>query len=222
MALTRMPSPCMADAERAAEAVAVEGVSRVLLFGSVARGEAGPDSDIDLVVIHDDLDYSTRRERSDELARLARHASGCRVFVYVTDWPEWAHRSRKVSTSLECAITSDAVTLYERGPNGARWEKEIGRPETNREEAADRLQNAHPGPLRRPVPAQDEHRRTRRSAGSRSRVLPVRVEGPSSPAVRARSDGDGNQPEGTHTSRGSPALPHPRPGEAARHSTPGG
>lgn len=143
MALTRMPSPCMADAESAAEAVAVEGVSRVLLFGSVVRGEAGPDSDIDLVVIHDDLDYSTRRERSAELSRLARHASGCRVFVYVTDWPEWAHRSRKVSTSLEYAITSDAVTLYDRAPNGARWEKEIGMPQTNREEAAGRLQNAH-------------------------------------------------------------------------------
>ena len=220
MALTRMPSPRMADAERAAEAVAVEGVSRVLLFGSVARGEAGPDSDIDLVVIHDDLDYSTRRERSDELARLARHASGCRVFVYVTDWPEWAHRSKEVSTSLECAITSDAVTSTN-GDRTARWEKEIGRPETNRDEAA-AVSKTPTGPHRRPIPAQDEHRRTECSAGSRSRVLPVRVERPSLPAVRARSDGDGNQPEGTHTSRGSPALPHPRPGEAARHSTPGG
>ncbi|MCY4621733.1 MAG: nucleotidyltransferase domain-containing protein [bacterium] len=142
MALTLMASPCMADAESAAEAVAVEGVSRVLLFGSVARGQAGPDSDIDLVAIHDDLDYSKRRERSDELTRLARRAAGCRVFVYVTDWPEWTHRSNRVSTSLEYAITSDAVTLYDRAPNGARWGKEIGMPETNREEAAGRLHNA--------------------------------------------------------------------------------
>lgn len=143
MALTGMSSPCITDAERAAEAVAVEGVSRVLLFGSVARGEAGLDSDIDLVAIHDDLDYSTRRERSDELARLARQASGCRVFVYVTDWPEWTHRADNVSTSLEYSITADTVTLYERAPNGVRWGKEIGMPKTNQEEAAARLHNAH-------------------------------------------------------------------------------
>lgn len=132
----------MADAQRAAEAVAVEGVSEVLVFGSVARGDAGPDSDIDLVAIHDDLDYTTRRERSDELGRLATAAIGHRVFVYVTDWPEWVLRSTEVSTSLEYAITADAVTLYHREPNGVRWGKEIGMPATNREEAAGRLHNA--------------------------------------------------------------------------------
>ena len=141
MAMETISTPCMADAKTAAEAVAVTGVSKVLLFGSVARGEAGPDSDIDLVAIHDDIDYSTRSERSDHLRRRAREAAGCRVFVYVTDWPEWAHRSNKVSASLEYAITSDAVTLYHRAPNGVRWKKEIGMPRTNEEEAAGRLHN---------------------------------------------------------------------------------
>ena len=142
MATTVMAPPCVADAERAAEAVAAEGVSEVLLFGSVARGDAGPYSDIDLVAIHGDLDYSIRRERSDELGRLASAATGHRVFVYVTDWPEWTRRSTEVSTSLEYAITADAVTLYRREPNGVRWGKEIGMPATNREEAAGRLDNA--------------------------------------------------------------------------------
>ena len=142
MATTLISPPCMADAERAAEAVAVEHVSEVLLFGSVARGDAGPDSDIDLVAIHDDLDYSTRRERSYELGRLAGEAAGHRVFVYVTDWPEWTHRAAEVSTSLECAITADAVTLYHREPDGVRWGKEIGMPATDQEEAAGRLHNA--------------------------------------------------------------------------------
>ena len=142
MATTLISPPCMADAERAAEAVAVEDVSEVLLFGSVARGDAGPDSDIDLVAIHDDLDYSTRRERSHELGRLAGEAAGYRVFVYVTDWPEWTHRATEVSTSLECAITAHAVTLYHREADGVRWGKEIGMPVTNREEAAGRLHNA--------------------------------------------------------------------------------
>ena len=142
MAATLISAPCMADAERAAEAVAVEGVSEVLLFGSVARGEAGPDSDIDLVAIHDDLDYSTRPDRSAELGRLASEATGHRVFVYVTDWPEWTHRSTEVSTSLEFAIRVDAVALHHREANGVRWGKEIGMPVTNEEEAAARLSNA--------------------------------------------------------------------------------
>ena len=142
MATTLISPPCMADAERAAEAVAVEDVSEVLLFGSVARGDAGPDSDIDLVAIHDDLDYSTRRERSHELGRRAGEAAGHRVFVYVTDWPEWTHRATEVSTSLECAITADAVTLYHREPHGVRWGKEIGMPATNRQEATARFDNA--------------------------------------------------------------------------------
>ena len=141
MAMETISPPGIDAAKTAAAAVAVKDVSKVLLFGSVARGEAGPDSDIDLVAIHDDIDYSTRSERSNRLGRRARDAAGCRVFVYVTDWPEWAHRSNKVSASLEYAITSDAVTLYDRAPNRVRWTKEIGKPRTNEDEAAGRLHN---------------------------------------------------------------------------------
>lgn len=142
MATIVISPPSMEDAERAAEAIAVEGVSAVLVYGSVARGEAGPDSDIDLLAIYDDLDYSTRRERSAELRELAGAATGCMVSVYVTDWPEWTHRATHVSTSLESAIRVDAVTLYHREPNGVRWGKEIGMPTTNEEEVAGRLHNA--------------------------------------------------------------------------------
>ena len=131
MANTVISPPRMADAERAAEAIAIDGVSEVLVYGSVARGEAGPDSDIDLVAIHDDLDYSSRRERSGDLKELARSVVSHKVSVYVTDWPEWTHRATRVSTSLECAISTDAVALYHREPNGVRWGKEIGMPTTN-------------------------------------------------------------------------------------------
>ncbi len=161
MATTVISPPCMADAERAAEAIAVEGVSEILVYGSVARGEAGPDSDIDLVAIHDDLDYSTRGDRSHDLKELAGSAVAHRVSVYVTDWPEWTHRATRVSTSLESAITADAVTLYHRDPNGVRWGKEIGMPTTNEEEAAGRLHNA-----RRALFGLSDHLMTSPSEGS--------------------------------------------------------
>lgn len=132
----------MADAKKVAEAVVSEEVSEVLVFGSVARGEAGTDSDIDLVAVYDDLDYSTRWERSTELGRLASAAAGRRVFVYVTDWPEWTRRAAEVSSSLERAVAGYAVALHRRPPNGVSWGKEIGKPATDREEAAARLDNA--------------------------------------------------------------------------------
>ena len=139
--------PSMADAKKAAEAVASEEVSEVLVFGSVARGEAGPDSDIDLVAVYDDLDYSTRWERATQLGRLASAAAARRVFVYVTDWPEWTRRAAEVSSSLEravagYAVAGYAVALHRRPPNGVSWGKEIGKPATDREEAAARLDNA--------------------------------------------------------------------------------
>lgn len=134
--------PSMADAKKAAEAIASEEVSEVLVFGSVARGEAGPDSDIDLVAVYDDLDYSTRWERATQLGRLASAAAARRVFVYVTDWPEWTRRAAEVSSSLERAVAGYAVALHRRPPNGVSWGKEIGKPATDREEAAARLDNA--------------------------------------------------------------------------------
>ena len=134
--------PCMADARKAAEAITTGEVSTVLLFGSVARGDPGPHSDIDLVAIYDDLDYETRSDRSDELGRRATEAAGHSVFVYVTDWPEWEERTACVRSSLESAIAGNAVMLYQRKPGRVRWGKEIGLPSTDAEEATVRLDNA--------------------------------------------------------------------------------
>ena len=71
-------APSLDDARRAADAVTVEGVCRVLLFGSLARGEQTPDSDIDLVVILDDLDYRTRHRRKVKFERWPRVPPGGR------------------------------------------------------------------------------------------------------------------------------------------------
>ena len=143
MAVTTLATPpSLADARRAAEAVAVEGVSRVLLFGSLARGEQTPESDIDLVAIFDDLDYRTRWRRKVELENLASSEVGYPVEVRVTDWPEWAVRSEVVTTSFESRIAADAVVLRDGEPQGVNWGKEIGLPATNQQEAVASLENA--------------------------------------------------------------------------------
>lgn len=68
--------PTFAEAERAARVVAEAGAGSVLLFGSVARGDAHPYSDIDLLVIYDDLDYGHRQALTAELEGLAEAEVG--------------------------------------------------------------------------------------------------------------------------------------------------
>ena len=53
---------------------------QVILFGSQARGDAGPDSDVDLVVIEAEP-FGPGRDRRAEAARLWRALSGIAVAV---------------------------------------------------------------------------------------------------------------------------------------------
>ena len=94
-------APELADARRAAAALADAGVARVVLFGSVARGDATAHSDIDLMAIYDDLDYAVRWETRCALKPLAESAAGYPVDVVVTDRPEWKVRTTHVSTSFQ-------------------------------------------------------------------------------------------------------------------------
>ena len=112
------------------------------LFGSLVQDRQTPDSDIDLVAIFDDLDYTTRWSRKAELQRLASEAAERYVDVRVTDWPEWKIRSRVVTTSFESSIARDAIVLWESEPRGVDWDKEIGLPATNHDEAVASLHNA--------------------------------------------------------------------------------
>ena len=58
-----MAAPDMAAARRAADELVSAGVGRVLLYGSVARGDCRETSDVDLVAIYDDLERWNRRVR---------------------------------------------------------------------------------------------------------------------------------------------------------------
>lgn len=131
----------MDDARRAASAAAASGARRVLLFGSVARERAGPHSDIDLVAIYANLDYSTRTGRECELERAALDACGCRVHVWATDEPEWHLRTTQVRSSLEAHIAGYAIELAGGGDGAAvDWGKPIGRPHSDAADIGDRLQ----------------------------------------------------------------------------------
>ena len=106
--------PERADAELAASALAAAGVCRVVLFGSLARGEATERSDIDLLAIYDDLDYEDRWNKRWELSSLAADAVGYPVDVVVADWPEWKVRTEWVQTSLESRAARHGVVLADR------------------------------------------------------------------------------------------------------------
>ena len=131
--------PTLAEAERAAKVVAGEGAGRVLLFGSVARGKAHYHSDIDLMVIFDDLDYAVREELTLQLERLAGAEVGCSVDVHLTDRPEWKMRTEQVVTSFESRVKNHALLLVDRESGEVDWDKEMVMPASDWEEAVERV-----------------------------------------------------------------------------------
>ena len=140
MVLTRRAAPSLADARRAASALVTLGVGRVVLFGSVARGEATERSDIDLVAIYDEIDYSNRGHIADRLTTAAAAAAGYPVDVLVTDWPEWRMRTTRVRTSLEARARRSGLVLVDRDPgNAVEWNKEMVMPDSDYEEGLYRL-----------------------------------------------------------------------------------
>ncbi|WP_419840316.1 nucleotidyltransferase domain-containing protein [Candidatus Poriferisodalis sp.] len=133
--------PTIGQARAAADALAEEGVSAVLLYGSVAAGTAREGSDIDVVAVFDDIDYAERYPRRWRLEAKCAAAAGVPVDVHVTDWPEWRRRTAEVSSSFEASVAARQQLLFEREPrpDAVRWGKEIGMPDSNLGEAVERL-----------------------------------------------------------------------------------
>ncbi|MGH9092082.1 MAG: nucleotidyltransferase domain-containing protein [Acidimicrobiales bacterium] len=84
---------------------------RVILFGSVARGDDGPDSDLDLMIVLGALDYERRHEVEAELY----HALGgaLPVQVFVTDDRE-CERRRDVVGSMHYWPLREGRVVYAR------------------------------------------------------------------------------------------------------------
>ena len=115
----------MEDALRAADALSFLDPGLVLVYGSVAAGTADAGSDVDLVVVLDDLgDYSQRPHLRRRAMQAAESAIGRPVDVRITDRPEWKARTECMS-SFERHVASTAVTLRERRAGHVDWHKEI-------------------------------------------------------------------------------------------------
>jgi predicted nucleotidyltransferase len=91
--------------------VAAYDPERVYLFGSVARGDAGPDSDYDLMIIVPD-DAAPERRRS-RLAYRVMRGTGTAVDVLV--WLKSSFESRaRVIASLPATVLREGRLLYGR------------------------------------------------------------------------------------------------------------
>ena len=135
-------APSRVDAERAAAELVVAGVEEVLLFGSVARGDATVGSDIDLVAIYADVDYSERGALRRELEAAARAVVECPVQVHVTDRPEWRARRQHVASSFERRIAADALRLAAASVESpVDWGKEMVLPVSDPLEALSQFDN---------------------------------------------------------------------------------
>lgn len=97
--------------EVVAELAAAYDPVRVVLFGSLARGEEGPDSDIDLLVVLDDVPFTHKLERAVEVRRAIRTPAP--VNVWITDPDEIARRGH-LTGSMLWAPLHEGVVVHER------------------------------------------------------------------------------------------------------------
>ena len=82
---------------------------RIYLFGSHARGDAGPDSDFDLLVIVPD-DAPQERTRSRLAYQVLR---GTQLAVEVLAWTRRSFESRlRVPASLPAVVECEGKVLY--------------------------------------------------------------------------------------------------------------
>jgi len=86
------------------------GPEQIILFGSHARGTAGPDSDVDLLVVL--RDPGSRRQKCLEI-RVALHGMGIAKDVVVVT-PEDIRRGRDLPGTLIRSALREGKVLYER------------------------------------------------------------------------------------------------------------
>jgi predicted nucleotidyltransferase len=84
---------------------------RIVLFGSHARGEAGPDSDVDLLVVMPVR--GSKRKKAVEIA-VALHDIRVPMDIIVTTPEEFAWR-KEVAGTIERPAVREGKVLYAKG-----------------------------------------------------------------------------------------------------------
>lgn len=85
---------------------------KVIVFGSLARGEPNYDSDVDLLVVFDDVELENKRDLTVDIRRVLADIP-VPVDVVVTDVDEIQRRGHIVGTVLRPALREGTVA-YER------------------------------------------------------------------------------------------------------------
>jgi len=89
----------------------VSDPEQIILFGSYARGNYGPDSDLDLLVVMKDV-KSTRQECN----RLRRSLRGLLMPVDIlVATPEQLQKHRKTVGLIYRSLLEEGIVIYERG-----------------------------------------------------------------------------------------------------------
>jgi uncharacterized protein len=83
--------------------------TQVILFGSVAAGTDGPDSDIDLLVVLDDAPHVSRRQTMVDLRRVARRIAAPHDLLVTSTSDFERNASRPGTTEYEPAQHGIAV-----------------------------------------------------------------------------------------------------------------
>jgi predicted nucleotidyltransferase len=83
---------------------------RVILFGSHARGEAGPDSDVDLLVV---MPFKGLKHRKQVEIRVALHDIRVPIDIIVTSPEDFSWRQNVVGT-IEYPAVKEGKVLYAR------------------------------------------------------------------------------------------------------------
>ncbi len=84
---------------------------RILLFGSHAAGNAGPDSDLDIMIVMN-VEGSTR-EKANEIDLLMVDRTVPMDFVVIT--PEQYERQKRVIGTIVYQAEREGQVIYERG-----------------------------------------------------------------------------------------------------------
>ena len=104
-------APALVPSELLDRVVAYFQPNRVILFGSAARGEATPDSDIDLLVVVDDDTPAAKVTVKAGFEARRGYAAPADV-IPVRE--ETFRRNAKIAGTLSRAATLEGIVVYER------------------------------------------------------------------------------------------------------------